>query len=79
MDMNSQEPGRRPEQQSDGGPQQQPQQQNQQKHHDPRGEDAGNLARQTPTGGTAQDGFGQSGTQGTPDQTEHNARPGKDV
>lgn len=77
--MADQDAGRQPQQQSDSTAQQQPQQQQHQKHHDSRGEGAGNLAGQTPKGGTAQDGFGQSGTQGTPDQTEHNARPGENI
>jgi|GEM_PF-5650750 len=77
--MADQHAGRQPQQQSNLPGQQQHQQQQHQKHHDPRGEGAGNLASQTPTGGTAQDGFGQSGTQGIPDQTKHNARPGEDI
>lgn len=77
--MAEQDMGLQPEQQSNPASQQQPQQQQHQKHHDPRGEGGGNLASQTPKGGTAQDGFGQSGKQGTPDQTEHNARPGEDI
>jgi hypothetical protein len=64
--MADQEPGRRPEQQSNDATQRQPQQQHQQ-HHDPRGEGAGGgLASQTPKGGVSQDGFGQSGGQSTP-------------
>lgn len=58
-----------------GTPARQRPQQQHQKRHEPSGEGAANLANKTPKGGTAQDGFAQSGTQGTPNQTEHNARP----
>lgn len=77
--MSEQNPERSPEQQGDSPQQRQPEQQSHQKHHDPRGTGGGNLASQTPTGGTSQDSFGQSGKQGTPDQAEHNARPGGDA
>jgi hypothetical protein len=75
--MSDQEPGRRPEQQPGESARRQPEQQNQQ-HHDPRGpgSQGAGVASQTPKGGTTQDGFGQSGGQGSPDQTEHNVRPG---
>ncbi|WP_296600029.1 hypothetical protein [Phenylobacterium sp.] len=77
--MSDQNPERRPEQQAGDTQQRQPEQQSQQKHHDPQTSGGGNLASQTPTGGTSQDSFGQSGKQGSPDQAEHNARPGGDV
>jgi hypothetical protein len=78
--MPNQDTGRRPEQQSGGATQRQPEQQNKQRHHDPRGHggEGGGLAGQSPKGGASQDGFGQSGVQGTPAQTERNARPGAD-
>jgi hypothetical protein len=74
--MTNQTP-RQPEQQQDAGHQRQPEQQ-QRQHHDPRGPAGAGagLAGQTPKGGVSQDGFGQSGDQGAPDQTERNARPG---
>jgi hypothetical protein len=77
--MTTQNPGRRPEQQADHGARRQAEHQHQQ-HHDPRGSGGkgSGLASQTPKGGTSQDGFGQSGGQGSPTQTEHNASPGSD-
>jgi hypothetical protein len=74
--MNDNQNARPPQQPAQDGPQRHPEQQHQQKHHDPRGHDGGNLATQTPKGGVSQDGFGQSGDQGTPDQTDHNLHTG---
>ena len=77
--MNSNETGRQPEQQGQDASQSQPEQQHQQRHHDPRGREGGGsgLASQSPKGGASQDGFGQGGGEGAPDQSEHNARPGQ--
>lgn len=73
---NNQTP-RSPEQQQDPASQRQPEQQ-QRQHHDPRGSGGAGagLANQSPKGGVSQDGSGQTGDQGSPDQTERNAQPG---